>query len=162
MNRDELLQLYDMTFDEKVIMLFKMFPKKQSYIEEVIESFPLINKAGMNISVSHEYVYYISLYVHGLCCFKKYWETAAYTDKKIYRFSYNTGDELTSDIASSEFDKDSSDILCDRVLPFILSRGVNRKSIPLIVHDFPEFAKFALEFNPEQDKPPVLRFIDKF
>lgn len=74
MNRDELLQLYDMTFDEKVIMLFKMFPKKQSYIEEVIESFPLLHERGIKISSSFDFTYYIEIDTKGLCSFRKYWE----------------------------------------------------------------------------------------
>ncbi len=162
MNRNELMQLHDMTFEEKVIMLFKLFPKKQSYTEEVIESLPLVNSAGMNISVSHEYTYYIDLFVNGMCSFRKHWDRDDYSDKRIYRFSYGTGDALVANIMSPIFDKDSADTLCDRVLPFILSRGANRKSIPLIVHDFPEFAKFALEYNPDHENPSVLRFIDTF
>lgn len=162
MNRSELLQLHDMSFEEKVIMLFKLFPKKQSYTEEVLASLPLLNSLGMNLTVSHEYSYYIDLYVSDMCSFRKHWERDDYSDKRIYRFSYGTGDALVPNIMSRVFDKKSSDIFCDRVLPFILSHGEDRKYIPLIVHDFPEFAKFALEYNPHHDNPPVLRFIDSF
>lgn len=146
MNRDELLQLYDMTFDEKVIMLFKMFPKKQSYIEEVIESFPLLHERGIKISSSFDFTYYIEIDTKGLCSFRKYWERDDYTDKRIHRFSYCVEEgDITMHHMSPVFDKASSDLLCDRALPYMLSCGENLRDIPLIMHDFPDFATFALK-----------------
>lgn len=162
MNRSELLQLYDMSYEETVISIFKLFPKKQSYTEEVIKALPSLSKVGYQISVSHEYSYYIDIFISGMCSFRKHWEREDYSDKRIYRFSFGTGDALASNTISRVFEKDTSDIFCDRVLPFIFSRGENRKSIPLIMHDFPEFAKFALDYNPNIKSPSVLRFIDSF
>jgi hypothetical protein len=90
-----------------------------------------------------------------MCSFRKHWERDTYSEKRIYRFSFGTGDLLSTNIVSRVFEKGTSDIFCDRVLPFILSHGENRKNIPLIMHDFPEFAKFALDYNPNI-KPPLL------
>lgn len=145
MNRNELTIIDEMTLDEKVIMLFKLFPKNQSYSEDVIESLPIINKYGIQVIASYQHTYYIDVYVKGLGSFKKHWGVDSLTDGYIYRFSFAEGDHTEIQETSGGFGKEASDKICDRALPFMLSGGEHRRGIPLLLHDFPEFAKFALK-----------------
>jgi hypothetical protein len=146
MNLIELLKINKMTFEKKVLLLFKDFPKKQYVLEEIIKTLPRSSKYGITITASFEYSYYISIYVEGLGSFRKNWEEDIVTDKRTYTFSYSEGDDLSVGKGIFSFGKEESDKICERALPFMLSKGKNRKLIPLIIHDFPEFAKFALEY----------------
>ncbi len=146
MNLVELLKINRMPFDKKVFLLFKDFPKRQYVLEEIIKTLPRSSRYGITITASFEYSYNICIFVEGLGSFRKHWEEDMVTDKRLYKFSYSEGEDLGVDKSSESFGKEESDKICERALPFMLSKGKNRKHIPLIIHDFPEFAKFALEY----------------
>lgn len=143
----EILRLEDMPFESKVIMLFKMFPRNQSYAEQVQELLRY-QKNRVEINCSYSEIYFIEIHVSKLGSFKKIWEEDPLTEEKIYRFSYSVGDEYIDKVVSKELNKAQSDLFCERALPFMLSHGYDRRKIPLLINDFPEFANFALEYSP--------------
>jgi hypothetical protein len=144
---EELIRIDSMPFKERVLLMFKMFPGSQAYFEELYLSVQYGRK-GIKVSYCAEDIYVIDVYVEGLGTLKKHWEEAELDESRIYRFSFCAGEDYGPGVHSGPFNKEKSDIFCERALSFMLSYGHNKRQVPLILHDFPEFAKFALEYVP--------------
>jgi hypothetical protein len=145
-NHEELLKIDAMSYEDKVTTMFQIFPKNFGYFEELYRSVQY-DKKDIQLIYCVEHIFYVEIYVLGLGSLKKYWEKNEITDEYIYRFAFCEGDEYGGGVQSDSFDKMSSDIFCRRALPFMMSYGRLKKDIPLIIHDFPEFAKFALGYT---------------
>lgn len=143
---EEQIRIEEMPFNQRVIQMFKMFPTNPPYFEELYRSVRY-GKRGIRVSFSDDDIYVIDVYVEGLGTLKKHWEDAELEESKIYRFSFCAGEDYSEGVRSDTFQKEASDIFCERALPFMLSYGYDKRRIPLIIHDFPEFAKYALEYS---------------
>jgi len=139
------LKIASMSYTTKIVTLFKIFPKQTPYFMELVRSIEF-EKKGVNFKYAFVGVYFVEMYVEGLGSLRKYWEEDEFDDTLIYRFTFNPGDEYGHGEKSPPFDKESSDLFCDRCLPFMISKG--KTGIPLIIHDFPEYARYALEYLP--------------
>lgn len=138
-----LLKIEGMSYVDKVIDLFKIFPGNQRYFEDLLLS--VCNaKRGINVSCISSEIYLVEVYVTGMGTLKKHWEM----DDQVFQFSFCVGDDYGEGILSEPFNKKDSDIFCERALPFMLSYGHNKQDIPLLINDFPEFSKYALEYVP--------------
>jgi hypothetical protein len=146
-NHEELLEIDAMSYEDKVHTMFQVFPKSTLYFEELYRS-AQYGKKNITLQYCTDHIYYIEIYIIGLGSLKKYWEKNEITDEYIYRFTFCEGDEYGTGIQSEPFNKIDSDIICKRALPFFMSYGRIKEDIPLIIHDLPEFAKYALEYTP--------------
>lgn len=145
---EEILNIYGMSTIDRAILLFQSFPGKLTYFEEVFETLRNARR-GVNFHYIAENAYAVEIYTKGLGTFRMHWEEInIVTEENGYRFSFSILDRLGNSFISKGFDKAKADILSSRVVPFMLSKGNCKKDIPLIIHDFPEFAKYALEFTP--------------
>lgn len=129
-------------YGEKILMLLKEFPAT-SCIEQYQKSEYL--KEGIQFCLEYttsEAI--ITLTVQKLGLIKKYVEFVGVYSKN-HRFSCS----LINDpplVFSKKFYKNESDTMCERLLPFMLSYGKDKSTIPLILNDFPEFANLALRY----------------
>jgi hypothetical protein len=145
-NHNELLKIDAMSYENKVITMFQIFPKKLAYFTELFRS-ARYEMNSIKLTFCTEYIHFIEIYIIGFGSLRKYWEKEEITDEYIYRFSFCEGDDYGEGEQSEPFNKEKSDIFCKRALPFMLSYGKLKKEIPLIIHDFPEYAKFALGYE---------------
>jgi hypothetical protein len=146
-NHEDLLKIDAMSYEDKVMFMFQIFPKNILYFEELYRS-AQYGQNGVQLHYCIDHIYYVEFYTIGLGSLKKYWEKDEITDEYIYRFVFCEGDEYSDGAQSDPFNKVNSDIFCKRALPFMMSYGQNKQDLPLIIHDFPEFAKYALEYIP--------------
>ena len=145
---EKILELYDIPVMDRAILLFQSFPGKMTYFEEIFETLKNIQK-GIFFSYTAENIYVVEIYTVGIGTFRMYWEEIDLITKQVgYRFSFSLLDETTKMFTSPGYEKVDADIISSRALPFMVSKGHYKESIPLIIHDFPEFAKFALEYTP--------------
>lgn len=148
MKHTDLIAIEEMPYEEKVIQLFKIFPTDTLYASDLLDSIQRVHKKGINFYSIAESYYSLDMYVDGLGSFKKLWGINVIRDVREYSFSFYIGDSVTKGLDSDSFSKEESNILCERALPFMVSYGHNKDGIPLIIHDFPKFAKFALGYVP--------------
>jgi len=142
---EEQIKIEEMPFKDRVLLMFKMFPAHVAYFEELYRSVRY-GKKGIKVSFSCEDIYVIDVYIEGLGTLKKYWEEAELDESKIYRFSFCVGEDYGPGVSSEPFEKEASDIFCERALSFMLSYGHDKRQLPLLINVFPEFAKFALGY----------------
>lgn len=149
MKYTELLKMEEMSFEEKVMDLFMRFPFNQSYSEELYKSIQSNHKRGIQITSFHMNIYWVEIYVENLGTFKKHYDRDS--DKgvnNLYRISFAEKDDHGTGTMSDPFLKDDVDRVCKNSLPFMLSQGNDKRLIPLLINDFPFFARYALEYQP--------------
>lgn len=155
---NELLKIERMSFEKRIILMFQMYPKNQPYFEELYRSVAFA-KSNIKVSYSFSDVYNVSIYVIGLGTFRKHWEEEDFSDKRIFTFSFIKEEDIhwsptksDFEVRSKSFNKEESNIICARALPFMVSCGQKKRSLPLLMQDFPDFAGFALSFVPGEVK----------
>ena len=129
-------------YEEKVILMFKSFPKdKEEYIL-LFEDLRSIQQEGVMFYYWDNYSRYIDIFVGGVGIFRK----RLNLDNE-YNFVFCI-DNSNKCLSVEKVSMGKADELCERFIPFMLSHGHDRRKIPLLINDFHEFAKFALEYTP--------------
>ena len=88
----------------------------------------------------------IGTYRRSVGIFKKH---IGSTGSHLFSFSPDGGKTF---IHSETVSKMISDSICERVIPFLTSCGTDKSTIPLLIHDFPEYASYALNYVPDADQ----------
>ena len=128
---------------KKLLNIIKGFPDEARTIEQYKEGNYL--KRGIQLCIEYgTWEAIITLTVFDMGIIRKH---TSYTNKET-KFSCSIYVPENVFIFSRYFIKKESDILCERLLPFMLSRGKNKSTIPLIINDFPEFANLAMRYIP--------------
>lgn len=105
---------------------------------------------GSDIKIYFKYRNLIKT-VSGIGVFSKHWLYVAIA--KRYKFCYSFCPEGGKAlIYSVNMGKRISNRICERVLPFLASRGKDKSTILLIINNFPEYASFALNFMQEANR----------
>jgi len=128
---------------DKVLYTFLNFPESHNFLIKSQEDLGLRTagfKLDYRFSTSASLV---SLSIENIGTFEKYWEVVS----KSYIYAFNVGEYTTA--FSNRFNKEESDIFCRRALPFMLSYGKDKSTIPLLINDFPDFARFAIRYIPK-------------
>jgi|WetSurMetagenome_2_1015567.scaffolds.fasta_scaffold114606_2 hypothetical protein len=132
------------SYIEKLLEALKSFP--EGYVSDGYHKGAELSRAGIELVFDYSTGGdTIALTIEGLGIFRKHREYVAVLNQYKFSFSFSMGQKGTF-IFSRRFDKSTSDKLCERVVPFLLSKGEDKSTIPLIINDFPEYAGFALNF----------------
>lgn len=142
----EKLAIGRMTCLERVEAAFINFPDNQLYYEGILTYVHRLEPDIIFNFIYKTYDYAFEITIKGLCTFRKHLLMDAITGEKSYRFSFKTGNSL--DEHSGDFSKEDANTFCKRALPFMVSYGRDRSTIPLLVNDFLEFSRFALGYTP--------------
>jgi hypothetical protein len=142
----EQLKIEAMPYGQKVLKMFQHFPKIDAYFITLYMS-SQYKKEGIHLTYCSSEIYFVEIDVTGLGRLRKIWEEI---EDNFFAalFSFCTPEDFTPRIEAGPFNKEESDKICKRLLPFMISQGANKEDIPLIINDFPDFAKFALEYIP--------------
>jgi hypothetical protein len=141
------LQIFYMPYKRKLIELFKNFPSDNSYVKELSEALLSERKIGTNIVQVRGKISYVELQVFKFASIRKVCAECSIDDFFITFFDYSTEKEIISE----NFPGEKINALCGYILPFILTCGKDKKYIPLLINDFPSFARYALAYTP----PPI-------
>jgi hypothetical protein len=152
----ELMKIEAMSYEDRVIKMFQTYPRNLNYLNELSRSIEFAKK-GTKIYYTDSEVFYISAYVEKLGTFRKYWEQADFSNERIFVFSFTPEEEMQwsieridKEIRSRTCNKQDSDLICERALPFMLSYGKKRRLIPLLLRDFPDYVEYAMSFTPKE------------
>jgi len=132
-----------MSYSKKVIELFKNFPTDSSYVKELYEGLLSERKVGTNIILVRGRISFVELQIFNFASIRKVYPNELIREFYISFYDYS----LEKEIISESFSKEEINIIFDYIFPFILTRGKDRIHIPLLLKDFPSFARYALEYN---------------
>ena len=93
---------------------------------------------------------FINFGIEGLGIFYKYWITTDTFRQYSYDYAFYTKYEMTKPIAESNIANKKIKRICNNFLPFMLSRGKDKDTIPLLMKDSLELAKYAITFDPAE------------
>jgi hypothetical protein len=146
MKADDLLALDEMPDETKIIKLFQYFPFKEYLSEEL---YKLVEHFNLKIKIEHQLypVYFIEISVVNLGTIRKSYNKEDAPFEYIFMFVAWDESPAYRTVNSSLMNKTLSDVVCSRIIPFMVSQGRNKKDIPLLIHDFSEFAKFAMKYK---------------
>lgn len=141
-----ILKIDEMSLEEKILELFKIFPRQNQYYDDLLQSIRIPRGKGLSISSFHQGIYWLEIYLEGFGTFKKHWEIDTDGYKGVYSVSFSPGESTKSANELGPLELDKCNKICEKVISFMSSYGKDKKLIPLLVNDYPAFAKFALEF----------------
>lgn len=144
LNYKEQLKIANMTYIDKAIKLFRYFPKEDAYFHALFNSLQYSRKY-IRFSYSTYGNITLDVDVPNIGILRKHLDD---TEEGVSLFSISFHRNSNTDFIKTEnLNRNDADLVCERALPFLLSNGNNKIGIPLLVNDFPEFAKFALEYR---------------
>lgn len=136
----DLLDITTYSYAEKVILMFRSFPYHRIAYESLYKELQSTRQDGIVYSYYDNHSRFMDICVGGIGIFCK----NINIDNE-YSLTL-TGLCDRKEISLKKVPNDQVDKICEKVIPFLLSNGKNKKTIPLLMNSFPEFAKFALEF----------------
>ena len=110
---------------EGIIKLFKEFPEAtyNGKLYDVV----MCSKKGFRIYASrNDVVTTLTLFINYMGCLRKQWEYPTERKQGFYRFSYSIDVQETF-FFSRRINKETSDILCARLIPFMVSQGQDQR-----------------------------------
>lgn len=139
-----------MPLEEKLIELFNLFPRQSAYYDDLLDSIHIPLEKGLKVSVFNEHgVYWVEAYLTGFGTLKKHCDVNSDTGFKwVYSLSFSPGESTNHANELGPLKKDECEEICKKALPFLASFGMDKKLIPLLINDYPEFANRALEYIP--------------
>lgn len=142
----EQLKIEAMSYGQRVLKMFQHFPKVDAYFQTLYRSVRY-GKPGISFCFSNDTIRFVEIDTGWVGRLRRSYEEVE-DGFFVHIFSFYVSEGIAPSMETGAFLKDQADKMCESLLPFMVSYGDNRVNIPLLVNDFPEFAKFALEYVP--------------
>lgn len=132
-----------LTYTEYVIMMFKIFHQDMGNFKKLFEILSSDKDKGIVYSYHNCHTNFLDMHVGGVGLLRLHY----HMDEKNCEFIFKKdNNNLDPDIKKIIYTKMDLDMVCESILPFLISKGTDKRKIPLILNIYPSFAKFALEF----------------
>lgn len=129
---------------ELVITMFKVFNGDMDRFKEL---FDILSKDKFNGILFHyhrNHSTYLDMHVGGVGILTLHYDL---TDMRCIFSFKKDNDHLSPEVNKDIYTKMDMDTIIDNIIPFMVSKGGDRRRIPLLLNIFPEIVKFALEFT---------------
>lgn len=132
-----------MSYTERTISVFKTFINDMGTFKELFKILSKDNKNGIIFDYHTCYSNYLCIHVGGVGLLRLHYNI----DESSCTFSFKEdNNNLKDSLEKVVYTQSDLNALCDKIIPFMVTKGEDRTDIPLLMNIFPSFAKFALEF----------------
>lgn len=126
-----------------VIVMFKIFHQDMGNFRTLFDALSSDKDQGIVFNYHYNHSNFLDMHVGGVGLLRLHYDMDL---KKCILTFKKDNSNLTREFEKIFDTKIDLDQVCENILPFLISKGTDKRKIPLILNIYPSFAKFALEF----------------
>lgn len=131
------------TYIEYVIMMFKIFHQDMGKFRILFDMISSDKDKGIVYNYHYNYSNFLDMHVGGVGLLRLHYDIDLKKCNLTFKRDNRNLDPEFEKVFNTKMDLD---MVCEKILPFLVSKGADKIKIPLVMRDYPSFAKFALEF----------------